>query len=107
MKVNVMELRDTGDLQTDKTLVQVDDETMITVIGFGTGEYKWKVHNCGQGNKEYDPKATIMDSPSPFSHEYEGVGDGFLPGNETLGPALVWAEPITFAHVVMDLINNQ
>lgn len=103
MKVNVMELHDTNDTQTDTTLLQVDDETLITVIGFGTAVYGWKVHNCGQGNEEYDPMVTVGHI-SGMDHMKE---DGFIPGVGSLGPALIWAEPITFAHVVIDLISNQ
>lgn len=100
MKVNVMQLRETGDTAVDTTLLNIDDETLITVKGFGTGEYRWTVTNCGV-DKSYDP-AAILRGPFPTFDD-----SNFWEGITTLGLALVWAEPITFAHVVMDLINNQ
>ncbi len=103
MKVNVMELCDTGEHETDTTLLQVDNRTLITVVGFGHGPYKWKVASCNpDGNPDYDPMAILGE----YS-DWIGIPDkeGFIHGG--LSQAMVWATHITFAHVVMDLIHNQ
>lgn len=101
MKVNVMELLDETSPDGKKTLLQVDDETLITVLGLGSGDFRWKVENCNSSNESYVPMDIL---PRHFN---DVSGDGYLDGCKSLGSALIWAEPITFAHVVMDLINNQ
>jgi len=104
MKVNIMELPGTKTGATDTLLLQVDNETLITVKDFGTIDYSWKVENCNpRNNEDYRPMELLEDIPGfiPSKH------DGFILGIGSLGTAMVWVEPLTFAHIVMDLINNQ
>lgn len=75
-----------------KLIIQVDRETEIVVYGWGRGHQVIRVRAMeGNGNPDYNPAATIE----------EAGGDGLW------GAALVWATPVTIAHLVMDVINNQ
>ena len=70
-----------------KLIIQVDRETEITVYGFGCGEAQMTVRNLNPGNAGYDPSAII---------DWDGMVKW-----------LVWAEPTTIAHLVMDTIQSQ
>jgi len=101
MNIQILEI-ETEDRETGITQLFVDTETLITVMGFGTGIYRWKVENAKiRSNPGYDPVATLKEVIGELGE------DGMWEGTSTLGHALVWANPITFAHVVMDLIDNQ
>ena len=119
MHVDVMDIpadQNEGSSDGRKMLLKVDNETLITVLGFGTGEYRWKVEYCGRDPAGYDPMGLLpwqkkeVESfmgeavPVPCPSVFDG---DWLIGEATLGLGLVWIEPLTFAHVVMDLINNQ
>jgi hypothetical protein len=101
MKVNVMTVP-SPDANTENalTLIQVDELYTIMVKGFGQGDYRWKIVGPEDDASLYQlmhEEYLSVESPDT---------EGFYSG-EILGKALIWAEPITFAHVVMDLINNQ
>ena len=100
MRVNVMEI---GHLESTTVLLMVEEETLITVESYGTTFYRWKVQNAKEKtNQEYNAMLSIA---GVFTEAPDA--DGFYSGMNTLGTAMVWANPVTFAHVVMDLINNQ
>ena len=98
MKVNVMKVPSPdANSENELTLMQVDELYTIMVKGFGYGDYRWKViapPEC------HGWAAFVRDHAEPLDAQ------GFY-GPEWLGLSLTWAEPLTFAHVVMDLINNQ
>ena len=101
MQVETMHIADTTDQEKDQTLLLVDGKTLIMVEAFGSSLYRWKVQNNNGRLADYDPIAILKEVCG------EPGEDGMWEGTPTLGHALVWANPITFAHVVMDLINNQ
>lgn len=76
--------------------IVVDKETFITVEKYGSGEATIAVRTIAEG---YNPQATLNDllcTPS----------DTTAISAELFGPALVWGEPLTIAHLVMDMIDN-
>lgn len=105
MKVTCIKAVNQKDPELSLTFIEVDDgrndKTLITVEGFGHGVYRWKVENNGGRLEAYDP-AALMESA--FG---EREPDGFWIGANTLGASLVWASSLTFAHLVMDCIDNQ
>lgn len=98
MKITTMEI-----VAKHTMLLMVDEETLITVENFGREEYRWKAENAAcadEGLKQYHARKMCEQS---FRTLQEG---DTWEGKSTLGLGLVWAEPYTFAHVVMDCINN-
>jgi len=105
MRVAIMQLNETSDMENNTTLMQVDNETLITVKGFGCGCYAWKVSNCAGGsNPDYDPMGIL---PWQLTDYEDPENKGFLIGSTTIGAGAVWAEELTFAHLVVDILNNQ
>ena len=101
MRVNVMEI---GHLESSTVLLMVEEETLITVENYGTADFRWKVQNAKE-NANQEWIAAMLSIAGIFTEAPDG--EGFYNGMNTLGTAMVWANPVTFAHVVMDLINNQ
>lgn len=106
------------DVSEGRTFFEIDEEMMIEAVGLGTGNGKFRATN--KEHPEFDwsviANSESTDSPAPAAmHDPMGTMErmldvkrdeqGFLP-IVALGHALVWAEDYTFAHVVMDLINN-
>jgi hypothetical protein len=90
------------DLSKALTLIEVDDEFTIEVIGFSTGEAKWKVSGEVRFATESKPIMDILDSevfnnPTPE--------DGWRPIGD-LGRAFVWMEPTTWAHAISNMLQN-
>jgi len=81
-------------------IIQVDELYTITVRNYGTCEYAWKIQGPDDDAQLYQL------THEEFLSEATPDAGGFYPGS-LLGKVLIWAEPITFAHTVMDLINNQ
>ena len=102
MKVTSIDLQDTGDLETNTTVILVDEgnrnELIIRVVGLGCGKYTWDV-KAGRDAENFDPEAIMTDAFGPKP------AGGWI-GHETLGKGLVWASTTTFAHVVMDICLN-
>ena len=98
MKVETMELRGAGRDGLNVMHILVDGELLIEVTGYGTFEGTIKVCNNAL-NPTYDPVDTMV---KVFG---EMPPDGWH--MDTVGLCLVWAEPITFAHAIMDVLNNQ
>jgi hypothetical protein len=96
MKVVYMEVPGAASDEMPTLIIQVDEKVTITVKNYGTALYRWKA----QWPVDFLPEDQIKGIPGEL--DAEGFCDG-----EFLGQALVWAHPITFAHVVMDLIQNQ
>ena len=72
-----------------KLVIVVDAETEITVFGYGSEEAEIELRNVGT-NDSYNPNMFIKRDTLA-----------------ALAAAIVWAEPMTIAHLVMDTINNQ
>jgi len=99
MKVNVM-IVPSPDSENKLTLIQVDGLYTIMIKWFGQANYRWKIVGPEDDAQLYQlMHEECMSVQTPDA-------EGFYSG-EILGKALVWAEPLTFAHVIMDLINNQ
>ncbi len=99
MEIQVIPVQDETAEQTGtKTLILVDKETLVEVRDFGTGHYNWRVTNVGR-NLDYKPEQTLKDFYSPHT--------GWIEAEGSFGPGGVWLGEKTFAHAVMDLIQNQ
>ena len=81
----------------DDLTILVDNETAIRIQNYGTGAYRWRVDSTG-----YDPKATLVENIGEPKGE-----DGFWTAAESFGVLATWWEPKTWAHVVMNVLNNQ
>jgi hypothetical protein len=88
---------DTGRVQLYMT---VDEGVFIHVDGKGELDMKWKVRAAhGEGAVKISALVTSMLGSQD--------AQGWHRGLETLGTAAIWANPMTLAHQVMDVINNQ
>ena len=68
---------------------------------YGTGEYLWKVHANSKTQDNYNPNGTIEDIiGKPEDGEWFTAAQSF-------GTLATWWEPKTWAHAVMNVINNQ
>lgn len=95
MQVNYIETK--NEEGGAKLIMVVDDETEIVVDNYGEQRYTLTIRNINTHNSEYNPGATLSY-----------LGDGKCPQTyEFWGHAVVWAEPLTIAHLVMDTITNQ
>lgn len=75
---------------------------VIEVANYGSGEYKWRIKqspDCGPGD------AFISDAQIAEALQCPEPTDGWWDA-KVLGVAMVWAEPVTFAHVILDLTGN-
>ena len=72
-----------------KLIIVVDSETEIVVFGYGSEEAVIELRNVGT-NDSYNPNMFIKRDTLA-----------------ALAAAIVRAEPMTIAHLVMDTINNQ
>jgi hypothetical protein len=80
------------DRNPQKAVIVVDGATEITVYGIGCGSYQLRIRNIELGMPGNNPEDAIH---------------GFAPDASFWGKSLVWAEPITIGHLVMDVIDNQ
>ena len=87
----------------DNVLLHVDNKTLIDVKDFGNSLYRFHVYSTDKDNRDYNPEAMIIDSLAPKEKNYTEEA-GFI---HLFGCAGIYFEPITFAHAVMDLINNR
>lgn len=96
---------DRTDAEGDDLVIIVDNETVIKVRNYATGEYQWQVSTTRPQNTahpEYDPQATIEE------HIGKAAGtDGYFNEGQSFGVLATWWEPKTWAHAVMNVINNQ
>lgn len=97
MQVQIV-TRKAEDTRESLTCMQYDD-TFIEVQGLGTSEYKVRVAPAGEASPEYAPMETLAEifrvEPTPEWFD-----------SKQFGTALVWAEPLTIAHVVMNCLTN-
>lgn len=105
MKIEVMEIDRQGPNKDQTTVFgKIEDEIVVEVQGFGTGEYRWKVHvQRLQANNTYDQQATERALDGLFAEHKDAEGY-YGPG--ALGPGAVYFEPKTFTHAVFDVIRN-
>jgi hypothetical protein len=78
-----------------RLMITVDEETLIAVDNYGHAEFSVTVANISKTNPDYDPAAILA-----------GI-EGYAPGASFWGMALVWAEPTTIAHLVINVLHNQ
>lgn len=103
MKVETMEVPgDASGMANSLTYLKVDEWLLITVQGFGTGEYRWKVQQTQPRIGWLDVGEILADSI--FKRPTD---DGWYTADATFGQAAVWYSHLTFAHAMMDFINNQ
>lgn len=103
MKVDIIELNDSSESHERTTFLQIDDTTLVTVQGFGTFEYEWKVQSRPSADSSTPKAEAIL---SEIFGPPEGKTPGFYPGLDTFGVGMVWVEPRTFANVIRDILNN-
>lgn len=78
--------------------INLSPDAILEIKDFGTSNYEWRVCHRATG----EPSPTIRELFGPPN----GETPEFYAGINTLGVALVWAEPATFASLVRDLLNN-
>lgn len=78
-----------GDEYHAKLVIVVDGRVEIIVYGYGQGDAVLRVR-C------IDPHSPALGSPIVEQDVWD-----------TMAPVLVWAEPLTIAHLVVDTIQNQ
>lgn len=105
------------DVSEGRTFFEIDEQTLIEAVGLGTGNGKFRAYNKNYPKPDWsvEQPEEVVNNNTPATFDpmttMESMLDvkrdeqGFLP-IVALGHALVWAEDYTFAHVVMDLINN-
>lgn len=76
-------------------IINVDADTLIFVEHFGTGLYSVRIW-----------EKTPSGANSIF-HEQFGIPNESCTWPNVFGVGATWWEPLTFAHAVMDIINNQ
>lgn len=83
-----------------KLTASVDNETFITVWGFGTSEYVLDIAAQGEEmDGAYNPRKLFAQAL--------GLPDTTLVFKSTeVGTPLAYAEPLTFIHFVMDVLDN-
>lgn len=94
------------DAEADDLIILIDNQTVIRVRDFGTGEYTWTVDTGQRGEEGYDPHATIAEvlHLDPRDPPIDGR---YWTAAQTFGVLATWWEPKTWAHAVMNVINNQ
>lgn len=75
----------------------VDEETEIKVLGYGSAGQTIKVRSY---SRDYDPEATLANAIQLAGRLDPDADQRFW------GTALVYAEPLTLIHAVMNVISN-
>lgn len=87
----------TTDMHDDRTVIEINrGQFVIEVQGFGSAEGKFKITGRDAGK--------LMDALIENNMPAPGADDRFAIAD--YGLALVYAEPTTFAHVIMDMYQN-
>ncbi len=90
-----VEMVETKTENGDNRLIMVVDSVEITVDGFGSGDYALKLRYIGGAEPSHQ-----------FAETLKAINRH--PDSSTFwGEALTWAEPLTIAHLVMNVIDNQ
>lgn len=86
-----------SDKEDERTIIEINRGQLVAeVIGFGNGDAKFRV--TGRDAMKLMAGLADCDMPAPDD-------DGWL-SMKDYGIALVYVEPVTFAHVILDLYAN-
>ena len=80
-----------------ETIIVINGETQITIMGFNTPEYIWRVHSLRRFGPDIVTHLTYAIGPADSSGWYDAT---------PLGPAAAWYSPETFARCIMDMLHN-
>jgi hypothetical protein len=81
------------------------DEYMLVVRNLGCGDYAWKVQATVENMAENESATSLRERLSSSLDCHPAESDGYY-SSDVLGSGLIWASPVTFAHVVGDLIRD-
>lgn len=87
----------TADMHDDRTVIEINrGQFVIEVQGFGSAEGKFKI--TGRDAAKLNEQLAANDMPAPGDDGRFKIAD--------YGLALVYCEPTTFAHVILDMFSN-
>lgn len=107
MNIQQIEIPET-DSAPKRLIMQINKETLIMVDNFGTEEAVWTVVGYQPAEVTgYNPLVTIQNFFEELSKEPEGstAQEWFLL-KETFGRGGCMVDPVTFAHMVINLLEN-
>ena len=87
----------TSDMHDDRTVIEINrGQFVVEVQGFGSAEGKFKI--TGRDAAKLNEQLAENNMPAPGDDGSFAIAD--------YGLALVYADPTTFAHVILDMFLN-